>query len=163
MTVSLSLTSEARMDPTAGLHVSHPSPLPYLARILSKELTESMSGSVLMRAMSSGREYGKCSHMWLERDPPSFSSSWARICFTCGSQPPHPEPALVHFFRTGKVAPSTPSSWTAAAIVPRVTSLQEQIWALGSSDTSSSSAGPVRAVGGASRVAGFSGSSPSVW
>mmetsp|Transcript_4226 Transcript_4226/g.10972 ORF Transcript_4226/g.10972 Transcript_4226/m.10972 type:complete len:203 (+) Transcript_4226:1261-1869(+) len=167
--------SEDRMDETAGLQISQPSPcswawlLPYWARIFWKVSTFEGSSSIRMSVISSCLECSKCSQMLLLRTPPMFLSSASRNFLTSGSQPPHPVPALEHFFTTGSVASSTPSSWMAALSWPTLTSLQEQTWALGSlrSASSSSSASPPRAEGGGSSMAAITpsgnGAGPSSW
>ncbi|BAS13333.1 hypothetical protein AHiyo8_16360 [Arthrobacter sp. Hiyo8] len=115
------------MEAIVGLQISQPAPVPYLARMSSKEV----SSSTRMASKSSWRERLKCSHRALETSMPDFFSSPSRSFLSIGTQEPHWVPAREHVF-------SSPSSWTgalpsqepqplmASRTLPAATLLQEQ-------------------------------------
>src|SRR2546429_9280037 len=79
---------EARMDATAGLHMSQPFPVP-------KRSSRPENVRISVAAMisnSSARHWLKCSHSALDCCTPSAASS----CFSIGTQEPHELPAAVH-------------------------------------------------------------------
>src|SRR5687767_3954989 len=111
------------MDPTAGLHISQPRPLPCSFNKAEKVricLTRT-------RSASSRREYAKCSHRWLLTSTPSLTSSALITCLSRVAQPPQPLEAFV-----AALIPATEVSpfCTSEQIVPLLTSKHEQICAV---------------------------------
>src|SRR5579864_4068994 len=113
----------ARMLATAGLQISQPFPLPWLARSSPKDLI----CLILMISNNSCRVNAKCSHRLLLSFLPDFFISALNRSITSGKQPPQPVPAFVHFFTSSTDA--RPLSRMLEQMVPLLTLLQEHTWA----------------------------------
>src|SRR5215212_11101553 len=111
---------EARIDATAGLHMSQPFPLP--KRSISAENVRIEVAAMI--SYSSARDWLKCSHSALDCSTPSASSN----CLSNGTHEPHEVPASVHFFSSGT---SQQPPAMASVRSPLVTLLHEQICAAG--------------------------------
>src|SRR6187455_3355252 len=75
---------DARIDATAGLHMSQPFPVPKRSIRPEKVRTDS-EGPAETISKSSAREWLKCSHNALDCSTPSASSS----CLSSGTHEPH--------------------------------------------------------------------------
>src|SRR5215213_8815316 len=111
---------DARIEATAGLHISQPFPVPKRSISPVKvriDVAETIENS-------SARDWLKCSHSALDCSTPSASSS----CLSSGTHEPHEVPASVHFFSSGT---SQQPPAMASVRSPFVTLLHEQICAAG--------------------------------
>src|SRR5215213_1143566 len=134
---------EARIDATAGLHISQPFPLP--KRSMSAENVRTEVAAMI--SYSSARDWLKCSHSALDCSTPSASNN----CLSSGTHDPQEVPACVHAFIAGT---SQQPPAMASVRSPFVTLLHEQICApVGSAPTPraalepSAPAGAIRAIG----------------
>src|SRR5262245_12157057 len=107
---------EARMEATAGLHISQPFPVPKRSRRPEK-VRISVTATI---SNSSARDWLKCSHSALDCCTPSAASN----CLSVGTQEPQEVPAAVHDLSAGT---SVQPLAIAAINTPLVTLLHEQI------------------------------------
>src|SRR6476620_6094542 len=110
---------EARIDATAGLHMSQPFPVPKRSMSPEKVRTDS-EGPAETISYNSARLWLKCSQSALDCWTPCASSN----CLSNGTHDPHEVPACVHCFRAG----TSQQPFSMAAVrSPLVTLLHEQI------------------------------------
>src|SRR5689334_20982810 len=143
---------DARIDATAGLHMSQPFPVPN--RSISPEKVRIDVAATIEK--SSARDWLKCSHNALDCSTPSASNS----CLSSGTQEPHEVPAFVQLFRDGtSLQPPAIASHSS----PFVTLLHEQICAAaGSEPTPRPVAPPSDPTGAISAIGSPGSSSPTI-
>src|SRR5215208_1926337 len=143
---------DARIEATAGLHMSQPFPVPKRSISPVKvriDVAETIENS-------SARDWLKCSHSALDCSTPSASSS----CLSSGTHDPHEVPASVHFFSSGT---SQQPPAMASVRSPLVTLLHEQICAAAGSAPTPNPPAPPSDPPGAINAIGSPGSlSPTI-
>src|SRR6476659_8428282 len=143
---------DARIDATAGLHMSQPFPLPKRsinAVNVRIDVTETISNS-------SARDWVKCSQSALDCSTPSASSS----CLSSATHEPQEVPARVHFFSSGT---SQQPPAMASVRSPFVTLLHEQICApAGSAPTPNPTPAPSEPAGAINAIGSPGSCSPTM-
>src|SRR5258705_3143575 len=97
---------DARIEATAGLHMSQPFPVPKRSIRAEKVRTEP-EGPAETISNSSAPDWLKCSHSAFECSTPSASSN----CLSSGTHEPQDVPAGLHFLRA---ATSAQPAWRAS-------------------------------------------------